>query len=117
MIGVALVKIPVSDVNRSVAFYEKALDLTVLFVAEEYGWAQFEASGMGLALYVPGKGGGERPIGGSVDFHLHHSDLDALLDGMPAEATDAGIHENADGSRSLEFSDPDANLIKIMESR
>ncbi|MCR9136359.1 MAG: VOC family protein [Alphaproteobacteria bacterium] len=115
MIGLALLKIPVSDLVRSVEFYEKVLGHSAVFTAEEFGWAQFEFADIGLALYVPGKGGGDRVIGGSVDFHFHHPNLDGLQEQLPENADQIGLHENADGSKSLEFCDPDGNVIKIME--
>lgn len=115
MISLSLLKIPVSNLNASVAFYEQALSLKAQFVVEEYGWAQLDGTDIAIALYVPGKGGGDRTIGGSVDFHLASRDLDALKDALPSNASDVGLHENADGSRSLEFRDPDGNLMKIME--
>lgn len=116
MIGLALLKIPVSDLARSVAFYEQVLGRQAVFTAEEFGWAQFDLAKIGLALYVPGKGGGDRAIGGSLDFHLHHPDLSQLREKLPDNADQVGLHENADGSKSLEFCDPDGNVIKIMQS-
>ncbi|WP_299043767.1 VOC family protein [uncultured Tateyamaria sp.] len=110
----ALLKIPVSDLARSVPFYETVLGQPAAFVAAEFGWAQFHHPEPGLALYVPGQGGGDRTPGGSVDFHLSAQDIDALRDRIAAIADTARIHENADGSRSLEFKDPDGNDIKIM---
>ena len=110
-----LIKIPVSDIPRSVAFYETALNLTAEFSSAEYGWAQMGGASFSLALYVPGKGGGDRLPGGSVDFHLSHDDLDALRLQVARVAPGAGIHANDDESRSLEFIDPDGNLLKVME--
>ena len=107
-------KIPVGDLARSVAFYEAALGLKSLFVSEEFGWAQMDGADIPLALYVPGKGGGESPLGRGLDFQLAHDDLDALAETVRSVAPGAKIFTNADGSRSLEFTDPDGNLIKIM---
>lgn len=77
-LGVALLKIPVADLSVSVPFYEAALGIQAVFVAEECGWAQFDGATLALALYVPGRGGGDRRPGGSVDFHLDHNRLDTL---------------------------------------
>lgn len=110
-----LVKIPVSDLQRAVSFYEAALDLRAGFVSEKYGWAQLDGASISFALYTPGQGGGNRTPGGTVDFHLSHDRLDALQAMAATVAPDAIIHANADGSRSLEFTDPDGNLLKIME--
>lgn len=111
-----LLKIPISEFERAVAFYETGLGLAKVFAAEEYGWAQFDADGLPIALYVTGKGGGNRSPGGSVDFHLVHADLDALRTRLIQSYPDCGaeVFENNDGSRSLEFSDPDGNELKVM---
>lgn len=113
---VCLVKIPVTNLAASVAFYEKALGVTVAFASDEYGWAQLEGAGFPLALYVPGKGGGTRSPGGSLDVHLAHEEVDALAEQVRTVASDAKVHVNDDGSRSLEFTDPDGNVVKIMQS-
>ncbi|MEM7694834.1 MAG: hypothetical protein AAF318_10310 [Pseudomonadota bacterium] len=97
-------------------FYERALGLTPVFVSEEYGWAQMEGAAIPLALYVPGNGGGDRQPGGTVDVHLSAQNLDEHIKTAKSVATDAAIHANADGSRSLEFTDPDNNIIRIMET-
>ncbi|MEM6276319.1 MAG: VOC family protein [Pseudomonadota bacterium] len=110
----SLLKIPVTDLSRATSFYSEALGLEAVFTSVEYGWTQFDGPGPGLALYVPGKGGGDRAPGGSLDFHLASDSLDALLERAAAVAPDASIHANADGSRSLEFTDPDGNVVKIM---
>lgn len=114
MLTPVLLKIPVSDLARSVSFYEQAFGLRAVFVAEQYGWGQMEGAGIGFALYVPGKGGGDRHPGGSVDFHLAHADLESLLVQVQGSAPDAAIMANDDGSRSLEVEDPDGNVLKIM---
>ncbi|WP_299688998.1 VOC family protein [uncultured Tateyamaria sp.] len=110
----ALLKVPVTDLATSVPFYAALLGQEADFVAEEYGWAQFGAPAPGLALYVPGKGGGDRASGGSLDFHLSAPDLDGVRNRIAALVT-AQIHENADGTRSLECEDPSGNGLKIME--
>lgn len=110
----ALLKIPVTDVTASVAFYEAVLERSAVFVSDEYGWAQFDHPAPGLALYVPGKGGGDRVPGGSVDFHLAASDLNMLQARLKPLTETATIYTNNDGSQSLELNDPDGNTLKIM---
>src|SRR5438309_2062075 len=65
-----LLKIPVTDVRRSANFYRDALGFHEEFVVEQYGWAQLKAGEIPIALYQPGKGGGDGHIGGSTGFHL-----------------------------------------------
>ena len=52
----ALLKIPVTEITRSAAFYREALGFEQQFAAEEYGWAQFAAGDLAVALYKPGMG-------------------------------------------------------------
>lgn len=114
-LDIALLKIPVSDLKASVVFYEAALGLQVSMIVEEFGWAQLDGASIAIALYLPSKGGGDRKAGGTVDFHLSHDRLDVLHEEARKTVPDATLHENADGSRSLEFSDLDGNIIKVME--
>ncbi|GAB4427650.1 MAG: hypothetical protein Kow002_16620 [Anaerolineales bacterium] len=112
-----LLKIPVSDVERSTPFYEENLGFQLEFVASEFGWAQMKAGENSIALYQPGKGGGKREIGGSVDFHLamEESAFDALAALMKEEGLLVGdmIHQGADGTTFMEIYDPDRNEIKV----
>ena len=109
-----LLKIPVRDLARARAFYEVLLGSAPVFHSAEYGWSQFMVGSLPIALYRPGAGGGAGVMGHDLDFHLSAPDLEALLASVAPLAPDAAIHENADGSRSLEFRDPDGNGIKIM---
>ncbi len=111
----ALLKIPVRDLSVAVPFYTALFARAPVFEAAEFGWAQFDMDGLGIALYVPGRGGGDRKPGGSVDFHLWSDGIDELADRLNGYA-DAGaaVFENADGSRSFECRDPDGNALKIM---
>lgn len=115
MPAVNLLKIPVTDVGQAVRFYEAALGLSATVVVEQYGWAELDGASVPLALYVPGRGGGDRVPGGSVDFHLSHTDLDELLEQVRSVTATTEIHENDDGTRSLEFRDPAGNVVKVMQ--
>jgi len=107
-------KIPVADLARSVRFYETGLGLHPIFQSERYGWAQLDGAAIPIALYVPGLGGGDRAPGGTVDFQLVTEAPEALLDRLRPLTADAALFPNDDGSRSLEFTDPDGNRLKIM---
>lgn len=111
----SMLKVPVSDITASARFYRDGLGFQELFVVEEYGWAQFQAGDIPIALYKPGMGGGNRTPGGSVDFHLASTDLSALQARLKAfdPELEVGIFKNDDGSETLEFSDPDGNTFKI----
>ena len=118
MLSVALLKVPVADIDQAVPFFRDGLGLTPHFVAADYGWADFQIGDLTLALYVPGRGAGNRTPGGSVDFHLSATDLESiqarLLAYDPTVIVD--LHENNDGSQSLEFVDPNGNEWKIMRA-
>jgi len=110
-----LLKIPVSDIAASARFYRDGIGFEQEFIVEEYGWAQFKAGDLSVALYKPGMGGGNRTPGGSVDFHLATSDLHQLQERLKRcdPNLKIGIFKNDDGSETLEFSDPDGNELKI----
>ena len=116
-----LLKIPVREIEKSTAFYKERLGCEISFQAPEYGWAQLKAGDLELALYVPRKGGGQRTIGGNIDFHLvlDADDFDKLAPALK----DAGllvedmIHTGNDGSTFIDLRDPDENVIKIFRKR
>lgn len=112
-----LLKIPVTAIPPAVAFYRDVLGFALEFVAEEYGWAQMTAGPLAVGLYVPGEGGGDRPVGGSVDFHLALPP-DAF-DALAAKLAERGrligdkTQDGDDGTRFAEAVDPDGNTIKL----
>jgi catechol 2,3-dioxygenase-like lactoylglutathione lyase family enzyme len=116
-----LLKIPVTDIERSAQFYKQSLGFKLTFQAPEYGWAQFQAGELELALYIPGKGGGERIIGGNVDFHLvlDGDDFDQLAPALKGASflVEDMIHTGNDGSTFIDIRDPDENIIKVFRRR
>lgn len=116
--ALSLLKIPVTDVARSVAFYRDAMGFTEGFVAEEYGWAQLSAGNLSLALFVPGMGGGDAKVGGSAWFHLAlaASEFDVLAERIQereALAEDR-VHRGNDGTVFIDVLDPDGNVVKVV---
>ena len=116
----ALLKIPVSQIERSSKFYQDTLGVTVQFAAEEYGWAQLLAGELPLALYKPGMGGGDGKIGGSLDFHLALAAerFDQLANSLIPRGVivDNTIHRGDDGTTFIDLRDPDGNTLKIMRA-
>lgn len=114
----SLIKVPVSNIKKALNFYEKHLDIKNVFFVEEYGWAQFDLDGIPFALYEVSKGGGERKLGGSIDFHL------ALDEDVFEERTkkwiesgilvDNQIHHGNDGTSFVDIIDLDYNQLKVM---
>jgi predicted enzyme related to lactoylglutathione lyase len=112
-----LLKIPVSDIARSAAFYRDALKLKEEFVAPQYGWAQFSAGELPLALYKPGMGGGDGQIGGSTGFHLSlpGEQFDGLAEDLIKRGVivDGRIQRGDDGTIYVQVKDPDGNVLNI----
>lgn len=118
--GLALLKIPVTEIKRSAEFYRDALGLQEQFVSDEYGWAQFQAGDLSLALYKPGMGGGDGKVGCSVGFHLSlpEEPFDSLATSLQERGVlvEDMIHKGDDGTTFVEVRDPDGNTLKIMRS-
>jgi AraC-like DNA-binding protein/predicted enzyme related to lactoylglutathione lyase len=118
MMRINLVKIPVSDFVRATHFYWETLGLNEQFAVAAYGWAQYELPGVPLCLYVPGMGGGQGQPGGEAGFHLEVSHIEQFRDGY----LDRGgqIHSDIvasdDGGQFLILSDPDGNLLKVVQA-
>lgn len=117
-LSLQMLKIPVSDIEKSVLFYRDVLGFKEEFVAEQYGWAQFSIGDLPLALYVPGLGGGNGQVGGSVGFHFKTDDLETLYADYQAKGANIpdGIFQGNDGSAGIDVYDPDGNIIKIMKA-
>lgn len=113
---VQMVKIPVADIERAALFYRDVLGLEEDFIVVAYGWAQFSAGNLPVALYVPGKGGGTGTPGQSDCLHLTTSDADAFRARLTAAEIDPDSHfyTGADHISYFELQDPDGNTIKIM---
>ncbi|MDB5328751.1 MAG: hypothetical protein JWM57_4320 [Phycisphaerales bacterium] len=112
-----LLKIPVSDITRSAAFYAETLKWEPQFVADEYGWAQFDAGGLPVALYKPGMGGGDGKPGGSTGFHLAvpADAFSALAADLLSKGVlvDNRVQQGDDGTTYVQLCDPDGNVLNI----
>ena len=116
-----LLKIPVKDCKESATFYEETFGFTTAFIAEEFGWASLNSDGFYINLYEPGKGGGNRTPGGSVDFHLSLDEAsfmplaNRLLE--EGKLVENMIHTGADGSTFIEVADLDGNIMKLSKRK
>ena len=113
----SLLKIPVSDVGRSADFYRDVLRLKQEFVAAQYGWAQFSAGDIPLAVYKPGMGGGDGKIGGSTGFHLAlpPESFDTLAADLIKRGVciDNQVNRGDDGTVFVLVRDPDRNVLNV----
>ncbi|MBI2920323.1 MAG: VOC family protein [Planctomycetes bacterium] len=117
-ISVGLVKIPVSDLARSAKYYREALGLTEEFAVVEYGWAQYATGGVPLCLYVPGKGGGLGEAGKCNSLHLITADIQSTREAMQLRgARVSEMRKGDDGYRGFDITDPDGNVIQVVESK
>lgn len=112
-IVVQMVKMPVSDIDKAVAFYRDILGLSEDFVVAEYGWAQLSAGNLPIALYVPGMGGGKAEAGKADHLHLAVTDLDVFGHVLGQHNVQAQLHTGNDGTTFYELADPDGNVIKV----
>lgn len=119
MYNLAMLKVGVSDLDKSVKFYTEILDFELEFKVVKYGWAQLKSGDLELALYVPGLGGGEKTLGESTDFHLildsiNFDELASILKENNHLSEDM-IHTGNDGTTFIDVLDPDKNIIKIFK--
>ena len=115
----SILKVPVTDLAVSVAFYRDKLGFDTEYISEEYGWAKLQAGIVPLALYIPGMRGGFRTPGGSVDFQLEGPDLigyAALLENRGVDIGE-GVMEIEGEGYFLEVADPDGNVLKFVQFR
>ncbi|MCA9787927.1 MAG: VOC family protein [Candidatus Cloacimonetes bacterium] len=113
-----ILKLPVQEMARAVAFYRDMLGFRLLFQVEEFGWAQLDRDGIALALYLPGEGGGDRTPGGSADFHLICDNLvefwrELLQRGLELEE---GIVSGEDTTAFIDLPDSEGNIIRIIQA-
>ena len=106
---IAFISYPVTNLDRAVEFYQKALGKEPLFHRDD--WAEFELGGQRLAL---NKSSSTNVIGATVyflaqpieGFILRMKELDAVLDG------NIEIHSYGKLAR---FRDPDGNILGLYE--
>jgi catechol 2,3-dioxygenase-like lactoylglutathione lyase family enzyme len=107
-------RIPVSDFAAAVAFYRDGLGFHVVFESEEYGWASLHRNGAEVGLYVPGKGGGNRAPGGTVDFVFVVESFEAYHETLLERGIAVtGIQTTDDGTSVFDVADPDGNEIVV----
>ena len=115
-----LVPIPVSDVDRALAFYVDALGFTKdvdVQPADGVRVVQVTPEGSGCSI---GFGTGldvYRGEPGSVrGLHLVVEDLDATRAELVGRGVEVGeVHDFGGGVRGASFSDPDGNTLELQE--
>lgn len=114
-----LVPVPVSDVDRAKAFYERAGfgNLHDTQVTETMRVVQFTPPGSGCAIVF---GTGMGPItdmqpGSVKGLHLVVDDIDAARDALIARGIDVGGVDDMGGVKYAGFADPDGNLWLLQQ--
>ena len=109
---IAFISYPVTNLDKSVKFYQKVLGKEPLFQRED--WAEFELGGQKLALQKTSVPSSPSPAGATVyflarpieDFVLRLKELDTALVG------NIEIHSYGKLAR---FKDPDGNILGLYE--
>ena len=109
---IAFISYPVTNLDKSVKFYQKVLGKEPLFHRED--WAEFELGGQRLALQMTSVPSSPSPAGATVyflarpieGFVLRLKELDTALVG------NIEIHSYGKLAR---FKDPDGNILGLYE--
>ncbi len=111
--GVAVVWMPVQDIERAKGFYEDTLGLTI--TKEDGDWAEVDANGLTIGLNgrEPSGAGAE---GGPVITFQPENSLEETLDDLKDQGVEipAGISEHPWG-RVATFKDSEGNDIQLYE--
>ena len=115
-----LVPLPVSDVDRAIAFYAGKLGLTLDFdvqPSEGVRVVQLTPEGSGCSV---GFGTGLDVYAGEPGsirgLHLAVEDIDAARAELVGRGVEVGeIHDFGGGVRGANFSDPDGNSFELQE--
>ena len=115
---VGLVKIPVTDFEKSTHFYREIVGLEEEFAVPAYGWAQYKTSNLPLCLYVVGQGGGDGKPGEEVGFHLKVDNIESVYEQLKRQGGHfaSEIVNSADGGRFFILCDPDDNTFKVVQA-
>jgi methylmalonyl-CoA/ethylmalonyl-CoA epimerase len=110
------IAVPVSDIDRAIAFYRDVLGMRFLFKAPP-GLGFFDCNGVRLLLDAPAKAG---PDNYSSIIYFKVSDLQAAFDilsarGVKFEGKPQLVAKMPDHELWMAFfRDPDANLLALM---
>ncbi|HXH61352.1 MAG TPA: VOC family protein [Fimbriimonadaceae bacterium] len=106
--GLDTVWCPVTDMERSVAFYRDVLGLKPGF--ESPYWTSFDLGGVQLGLHF----GGGKPGGGFVVSVLT-DDLPALRSRLVGANCEVGEYHDTPRGTVMDIADPDGNRLQAMQ--
>jgi catechol 2,3-dioxygenase-like lactoylglutathione lyase family enzyme len=109
--GTAVVWLPVTDVQRSLAFYRDTLGLEEVRAAD--GWAELDANGLHIGLNATESPSGG---GGGVIAFQPEGGLDAAVEQLRGDGVEiAGEISEHPWGRVATFKDPDGNDLQLYE--
>ena len=113
---VGYLMVTVSDLARSLAFYENALGLTKRFASEEFAF--LDGGGVGIGLRKVGKLG-PPPAEVFTEIVFEVEDIDAAYESLRARGVEFRLApRQATGDRYVsDFRDPDGHVMSIFGPR
>jgi predicted enzyme related to lactoylglutathione lyase len=117
---IELIPLPVSDVERSIAFYEGKLGFTKdvdVQPADGVRVVQLTPEGSGCSVgFGTGLDVYKGEPGSIRGLHLVVEDLDAARDELIGRGVDVGeVHDFGGGVRGASLNDPDGNSLELQE--
>ncbi len=120
------VRIPVADLARSATFYRDVLGLAEDFAVEQYGWAQYDAGGVAVCLFVVGQstfptddaalGGPTAKAGIDTGIQLRVTDARAAHAAIAGRGGTVGrLDVGDDGTVAFGVADPDGNKLSVAQ--
>ena len=111
-------KIPVDNLDDAIEFYTEKLFFSLLFREDSFGWATVQLENQNVGLYIPGKGGGDRTVGGTVDFSFLIDDFQKYFEKVKEQTKDVSsdVITTADNLKIFETTDPSGNVVTFRES-
>lgn len=114
-----LVPLPVSDVDRSKAFYADAIGFTVdhdIQPAEGMRIVQLTPPGSACSIAIGTGMGFDGPEKGTVNgLHLVVTDIEAVRESLRARGADVGEIRDMGGVKFAHFRDPDGNSWELQD--
>jgi catechol 2,3-dioxygenase-like lactoylglutathione lyase family enzyme len=108
-------RIPISKYQESKDFY-KRIGFEVVFESEEYGWISLRHGELQIGLYVSGKGGGHRLMGGNVDYAFLTEDLERMHNQFEKDQIETSeIIKSNDGISLFDVIDPNGNILTFQD--
>ena len=114
---IELIPVPVSDVDRSIAFYRDQVGFNLDHdhrVNDELRFVQLTPPGSACSIAI-GEGIGEMPPGSAKGMQLVVADVEAAHAHLTGNGVDAGTIQDFPWGRFVFFADPDGNTWAVQQ--